>query len=253
MFDMRNAPVCDFNKRSPFRAGLPDAAPLKIARINNVRGRAQYLPGVNMAECPVVIAMIGELLERAGGIARVPFAPATSRMQQADVEKARHRSGILQRDVFRDVALRKAPAMDGSSQLLDHHGLRPPGRKKPHIRIFQPAGKPVFGIMIASNEDHPDASLPQPAHAADEEQASAVVTPLPIEDVSGDYDQPALLLDRERDEIVERLPRGIIETRRVILRLFGQAGERTVEMQIGGMEETETSHCLSDAKPQLCS
>jgi hypothetical protein len=73
---------------------------------------------------------------------------------------------------------------------------------------------------------------------------------LPIENIPGDHNQPAVLLDGERNQIIESPARSIIEACRAVLGLFGQPNEGAVEMQVSGVE-TEIDHCLPGSSPTI--
>jgi len=72
---------------------------------------------------------------------------------------------------------------------------------------------------------------------------------LPIENIPGDHNQPAVLFDGERDQIIEGPARGIIEACRALLGLPGQTDEGAVQMQVGGVDETEIDHRRPGSSP----
>jgi hypothetical protein len=103
--------------------------------------------------------------------------------------------------------------------------------------------------MVAGDDDHANAGLAETQHAIGEEQAGSVVAPLPIENIPGDHNQPAVLLDGEPNQIIESPARSIIEACRAVLGLFGQPDEGAVEMQVSGVDKTEIDHCLPGLSP----
>ena len=98
MLKVDDPAVLDFDQHGTLGAGLPRMTTLEIAGINDVRLFPQHGMGVDMAQRPIIIPMIGELFGRARGVTgMMTFAADTCRMQYADVEQGLGRCGILAR------------------------------------------------------------------------------------------------------------------------------------------------------------
>ena len=87
MLESNDRAVIDPDQHGPFGARLARVSTLKIAGIDDVRMFAEHDMGVDMAQRPVIIAMIGKLFRRAGGITGVmTFAARACCVQHADVK-----------------------------------------------------------------------------------------------------------------------------------------------------------------------
>jgi len=79
--------VIDLNEISALRARLANVPTLQVTGENNRRiCFSNGLPLVNVAQRPVIVTVIGQLLWRAGRVAIVSFHVHKRRMQKADIE-----------------------------------------------------------------------------------------------------------------------------------------------------------------------
>src|SRR4051812_37505537 len=110
---------------------------------------------MDMAQRPIVIAVIDELLDRARRIERViALAALTRGMKHADIEVAGNRGRIVPGDILRHVTLWKAAAMDRHLQRLDGNRLSLLAVEDMDIgRHGEFGGEPIFGIMIAKDQE----------------------------------------------------------------------------------------------------
>jgi hypothetical protein len=120
----------------------------------------------------------------------------------------------------------------------------PLGKQMNVFSIFQPGSKPVLSIVISKNQIDFDPGILQTAHTVHKIKTCAVVAPLAIEEVTGDDDERAFLIYRERNEVIEGTARGVIDATGEILGLSRKTYQWTVNMQIGGMEKAEARHHL---------
>ena len=87
----------------------------------------------------------------------------------------------------------------------------------------------VLGIMVAAHNVSGDACAPEARDLAREEQSSRVITPVAVEHIARNDQEGGAFLDRSRDKRPKSATRGGCE----------QAPERTVDVQIGGVDEAE--------------
>ena len=78
---------------------------------------------MHVAESPVVIALVDEVLECAGRIVGVVSHTAESRMKYADVERVLHRQWIVRDQILGHVAPREALAVKRHSEFCEREGL----------------------------------------------------------------------------------------------------------------------------------
>ena len=91
--------------------------------------------------------------------------------------------------------------------------------------------------MIAEDDEGPDPCRFEAAHLINEEQPGLEVAQLPVEQVASEQDESATLVDRERDQILERIARSAVTTRSIVGRSTCEAEKGTVEMKVGGVEK----------------
>ena len=102
---------------------LANVPPLEIAGEDHVRPFVQDIPLMHVAEGPVVIALVDEVIECAGRIIRVVSHAAESRMKDTDVERALHRLRIIRDQIVGHVAPREALAVQRHAELVEREGL----------------------------------------------------------------------------------------------------------------------------------
>ncbi len=68
MLDRDHDAILDRDETRAFRAGLLDAAALKIAGKQDVGRSGERLARMDVAQRPIGVAVIGELLDAAGGV-----------------------------------------------------------------------------------------------------------------------------------------------------------------------------------------
>jgi len=120
----------------------------------------------------------------------------------------------------------------------------PLGKQMNVFSIFEPGSKAVLSIVISKNQINFDPGILQTAHPVQKVKARAVVAPLAIEEVTGDDNERAFLIYRERNEIVEGKARRIVNATGEILGLSCKTYQWAVNMQIGGMEKAKARHHL---------
>ena len=87
---------------------------------------------MTMAERPVLISALQEVLHRTRGVVGMRRAPVARCMQNADIEHAGFGGGICQRQIFRNRSIGEALTVQCNLQLWYQESLRPPRRKDLH-------------------------------------------------------------------------------------------------------------------------
>ena len=117
--------LIDLDDRRALGAGLPRVSALQVARVDDVGMLAQGRATMHVTEGPVVVAMVYELLKRAGRVCGVmTLTPDAGGMKQADVEEVRVGRPVLQRDVLGHLATPERSTVDHRADILDHEVLR---------------------------------------------------------------------------------------------------------------------------------
>ena len=159
---------------------------------------------MDMAQRPVLVAMVDQLLDRAGGIGLVPFTPLAGGVQDADVEQPRYRRGILAGNIGAHVAAAKAVAVHGNAQILHDAGLGSGrGEEVDVVRHPQMPCKAVFSIMVAQDHENADTRRPQPGHAADEEQPALRIAQVTVKHVACQHHEAACTFYGQADHVTE--------------------------------------------------
>ena len=159
---------------------------LEVAGIDYVGVLRQDGAFVNMAERPVVVAVVSKLLGCAGRVARVlPFRSSAGGVEHADVQRPRSSWRVVARDVLGQVPAGIAAAVDGYPYIVQ----RPRGgsglREDVHVlRHRKLVGEPILRVVVAEDHEDVDAGLAEAPHALDEVEASLEVPQVAIEDVS---------------------------------------------------------------------
>ena len=116
--------------------------------------------------------------------------------------------------------------------------MRRLGRKdKDILRQHKPLGDPAFGIVVAVKEVDGDLRPRQPAHLLGEEQAGRVIAPVAIVEIAGDDNEIDRVFKRVVDEVGQRLAGAAFQPVDRRLSRIGEAGERGVEVDVGGVDE----------------
>ena len=143
-------------------------------------------------------------------------------------------------DEFVDMAVRETAAMQHDAAGFERDAAGLAGGKHPHrVRIGQIARHHAFGVVIALDDEGRNALAVQPADRADEEQPGGDILPAAVEHIAGDDQEAGLAGDGLGDQRLDRAPPCLGKARRHRRILQPQPGERAVDMQIGGMDETE--------------
>ena len=110
------------------------------------------------------------------------------------------------------------------------------------LRQCQRPGDLAFRIVIAVQDEDGNIRLIELPHLLGKEQSSLVITPGAIIEVAGDHEKIHLVPDRPFDQRLKCGARRCTNTFSHPPFNAGQSGQRTIEMNIGGMEEAKGGH-----------
>jgi hypothetical protein len=152
-------------------------------------------------------------------LARISCA---GRVKNSDIEEPGRRRRITQREILVGVPTGEAAAMHRDADILERLRLRVILWKHIHVvRVDELLGKGVSGVVISEHDERVDPRPGKSLHAADEVDTSWVVPLRTIKKVSSEHDESASLLDRQADQIIERLPRRLLNPLCELRRLPG--------------------------------
>jgi len=101
----------------------------------------------------------------------------------------------------------------------------------------KPLGHLVFGVVVAIDDECRNAGGGQPTHLACEEHAGVVVLPVAVVQIAGDDHEIDLLIDGRSHQVRERFASSGAQQLGRRVGIGRQPGERTVEMDVGGVDE----------------
>ncbi len=160
-------------------------------------------------------------------------------MQHPDVEHPGDRRRIVAGEVGRHVLVGEALAVDGDAQRVQGVGVWPVGVEQRHVRHPERAGHAVLCIVIAAHHKHLPPRVGKPSHLVGEKKAGAVVRPIPVIDVAGDHEKRGVFRDRKVNQTPERAPSRAPDQLGGRSWIGFEPAQRTVEMDVGGMNELE--------------
>jgi len=215
-------------------------ASLEIPWEDHIRSLVQHAALMYVAKGPVVVALIHKVVERTRGVVDVASHSSETRMQDADVEHARDRVRVVGDQVVGNVALPEALTVERGADLLELECFRLSCRKRSHVLWEnEAAGDLALCIVVSVEQEGRNTGLCEPPHVSHEEKARLVVPPVTVVKVSRNDYEGDLLLNRLSDEIVECPTCCRPNAFGSAPFLAGESLERTVEMNIGRVNETE--------------
>ena len=133
--------------------------------------------------------------------------------------------------------------MDGDPDFVQGEGVRAARAEDPDVRRqLERLRDLTLGVMISVQQEYGDLRGLEPSHLGDEEESGAVVLPVAVVEVARDHYEVHLLRNRETDQVLEGVAgRGTDPPRDVSL-LPVKAAERAVQVDVGGVQETEARH-----------
>jgi hypothetical protein len=114
---------------SPLRAAFADTTALEIAGKNDRGVGTEHFVSMIMAERPVLIPALKEILHGTGRVVGMVGTPVARRMQHTDIEHAGFGGGICQRQVLRNRPIGEALTVQCYLDFWYSEGLRPPRRE----------------------------------------------------------------------------------------------------------------------------
>ena len=173
--------VVDGNDQAALGAGLANMAALQIAGKINVLFVTESLALMDMAQGPIVVAFEPQIVERARGVAFVPFAPRAASMQQTNIEMAGRGLGVGQGEIVHHGGRGEALPVHRDAEILELAAFRSFGRKLNNIvRQLQRAGHAVGRVVISGNQQDGDPRFAELRHLPGKEQARLVVVPVAV-------------------------------------------------------------------------
>ena len=91
--------------------------------------------------------------------------------------------------------------------------------------------------MVACHDENADASGLKLSHPIDEIQAGVVILPVTIVEIAGKQDKSDVLFNRQINQVIEGAARGTADFLDRSTRIALESAERTVEMNVGGVDE----------------
>ena len=234
------AAVVDRNQRAAFGARLADVASLHVAGKDYPWFFAENLPGVHVAQGPVVVLFGAKAVECAGGVVFVPLATRGAGVQQTDIEHARYGGRIVGRKIRGNCRSSEALAVDRDAQLVEHDRFRFAVRE--HVDVVgqrQRAGHLVRGVVVAGDYEHANPGLAQLGHLGHEEQPGALVPPVAVVEVAGDEHERGRLVDSQLHQVFHRPPGGLANLLDRSPLVTFEPFQRTIEMNVGSVNELE--------------
>ena len=236
--DRHDSGVVGRDQHRAARPGFTDVPPLQVARKNDPWIRLQHGVFVHMAQCPVVVAFgvqFGQRARRVPGMRRVAFEGG---VQHADVEPARHRIRVADRQVLDCRGVLETAAVQCHAQRLDAVRDGFAGIEHMHVeREHQPPGHLAFSIVVAVEQVDRNAGVIQPPHLAHEEVSGVEVLPVAVVQVARDDEEVDFQVDSLGDQVGKGIARGSAQgiDRCVLVRR--QSAQGAVEMDVGGVDE----------------
>ena len=170
----------------------------------------------------------------------MPLSARKRGVEHADVEGVGIGGRIVENKVLGDSWRGETLAVDGDLKVGKDVRLRPPAAEL--ADVWRPWNGPRDhggGVVVSRKDEHWDPRQLEAAHGPRKVQAGAHVPPIPVEEIAGDYNKIDLLVDGVLDEIVEGRSRSapdLFDRQTLVAR---QAMQRTVEMDVSGMQKAE--------------
>ena len=244
--------VADVHDDGALRLELAGArAPgLAVARVDDVGVARAPAAGqdaalVDVTEREVVEPGTPQVVERAGAVVRVAGRHALDvAVEEANVQAGPRRAGEAQRQVLRRRAGRVADPLDRRQQAAlpldgddrhlvaaEHRDAVGPG----------PDGRPAGGdrVVVAVDDEARDAGRSEPGETVAEPELGAKPALGAVVHVAGDEQERRVAFEREVDDGVEGLQRGLAQGVRDEWGHLPDALERCVQVEVGRVDEAE--------------
>jgi hypothetical protein len=161
-------------------------------------------------------------------------------VQNADVETALKRLGIREPQVDINVPLPKALAVEGNAQAFQFERFWFSCGEDLHIvGQGQTASDLALRIVVPIQQKSGNLGPGKPTHLSNEIEPRLIVAPIPVVEVPSNDNERGFLVDHLADQIVKGLPRCHPNPLRSAPFIISKAFERTVEMNVAGMNETK--------------
>ena len=114
----------DRDKGGALGAGLAYVASLQVPRKYDMGSLVEHLSLMHVAKCPIVVALVHQVIKRAWRIVLMATHATKSRVQDANVERTVDRVRISQCQIIGDIAFPETLPMENNIQIIYFEGLR---------------------------------------------------------------------------------------------------------------------------------
>lgn len=199
---------------------------------------------MDVSKSPIIVAFRCQILEFARSIGIMIRISGQGSMQNTDIEVSLERKGIGESKILCHRTRHKTLSVESNSdrQVVEQDCFRLPLAQDPGIAgEFQCAGNPVIRIVISFLDHDPDSLRVQPGKLIPEKYGNLHVWVIAIIEISGKNQEGSLLFDAEIDQALEGItgcPPHPIDLGSI---LKGEGSERTVQMNVGSMNELQSA------------
>ena len=211
---------------------------------------------MDVPQRPVINPCLPQVIHRTGRVRLVARVATDVGVQQPDGEPGGSHIAKAECKIVPNVALRIADAVDdGASRVLGEYGhaLPLPAEPVAQDRIGQPRLPAVERVVISVTDKRTDALLVQPLQPLDELPLGTQAALRAVVHVAGDKQRVYPFTDAQVDDVVVRPERRIGYLARDALRRgVAQPLEGAVEVQVGGVDESEQRHRSKCSSQRRC-
>jgi hypothetical protein len=168
--------------------------------------------------------------------------PIKRGVKERHVEHARQGRTVGRRDVLGGRRFLVAATVNDDPEIVKPHALalRALELVDP-FRSGQVAGDPTLSVVVAKGDHGPDAGPRQACELRNGELTGRLVLPGAIIEIAGDHHEGSTFLDREIHDVGKGLPGRAAHQARERLVTPREAVQRTVEMNVRGVDEGEVA------------
>jgi hypothetical protein len=236
----RDTSLFDAHNHRTLGAGLANVAPLRVARVDDVRVLTAHRRLMDVTECPIVMTGSSKLVEAAGRVRGMTRVTIERGVENGKVETPGHRPTVFSSDVVGRLDVLVAAAVDGNAKVGKINRLAAPIRERVNaFRHREVTGDAAAGVVIAVGDERANAGARQASELGERELACSLVLPRSVVEVTGDDDERCLFGDREVDDVREGAPCGAPDERGESRVLRREPAQRAIEMNVSRVDESE--------------
>lgn len=224
-----------------------DVATLEIPGKDNWRRIAEAATGMDVPKRPVVISFGGKICDAAWRVSRMSAGAASRRMKETYVEEIAPRCWEVLSQILWDSACGKALTVECNAKMIDHMCFWPTGGEFVSIiRPFEATTHLIRCVVIATNHGDAYISLVESCKAGDEFKATFIVTPVAVENVTGDHNKIHFFVDCESDHFPKSAQSRTGNILGSAVSAYSQPSQGAVEMKIGGVNKSHECPTLGE-------